>query len=717
MAFSRTFTDQTYDCEITFESDGWSGEPVICDEGGPTGNTRFQFDITARSTNNSDEYYTAQPSPGNYGYWHYAGSEFVGAILGLSLEHMGRAVDTDSEIAFQGVGCHPNWGMAKCWGAKPSDTELTVRCNSIGVHSLDLDLNGEPSVYEDETLGRYYQYRNNQGIIFWRCQYVWSGEGTFRATIKTDLPIFETDADLLAYCQSGGTDTSKILNKASVDPEEEYEDARKFKYVRNIYGHNANNPTQHTGYRNYRFYGGDGKICFYVTQPSSGHPFTLKLFNYSSYTVKEAGIYEYDTESYTDVSGDPAVDYLNTSIQFSSSNWYECFQWDADILIFGSLGEAEMWRDDLIDARQALNFDKVSKAYNEIVDPEYGNPDAGYDNGYNGQSYVNGARMWVMTSTELNNFFDDIFDPNMIDQLLEGTKLFGSQEIQAIQGISYFPIDIDEVANVYGSAHPIKIGNFTCPTATGRYVINNNKLINCGSVFIKPVYNDFRDYHMKLFIQLPYVGTHELNISKFLHHNLEVFYAVDVSTGGCTAHVLADGISYGDSYDGFMASQRPLTALDQTSYLNSVMGCVSTMVDRQSGLINSAANAIAGAATGHPSGGGGGFHGPQAAFNGIKDTFALQQAIKDYPMSSRGGFAGCLGFFGNQQIHIITVQSKTVKPSLEQQLVGYPSHVSQRIGNFSGYLRCSAVNLNNFPGTAQELADIHNLLANGIYLN
>lgn len=697
--------------KIEIHSDGWSGEVI---RRRPMGVTpmEFQFDIHHTARIEDRDYDAAlDTAPDNHGFVP-SGND---AIIGISLEHFGIYND-GSENILQVLGLKTNSGHygdeMPAYGG--NDTELNIYYSNVMIshYFVTSSVTGE----EEEVIvphNIYLETSNNTGVTRIRYEYV---QGDYNTVIKTDLPIFATDADLLEFIQSDGTELSKLLN-APASPEEKYEDARNYHYIRNIYGHNADNPTEYTGYRNYRFYGENDKICFYVQQPTESHPFTVRLYNYQASDIYQADIYGYGDEDYTPLESQVPVDYLHKSIQFSDNNWYKCFQWDTDLLIFGSLAEAEMWKNDLIDARQALNFDKVSKAYNEIIDPEYGNPDPGYDNGYNGQSYVNGARMWVMTSTELNNFFDDIFDPNMIDQLLEGTKLFGSQEIQAIQGISYFPIDIDEVANVYGSAHPIKIGNFTCPTATGRYVISNNKLIDCGSVFIKPVYNDFRDYHMKLFIQLPYVGTHELNISKFLHHNLEVFYAVDISTGGCTAHVLADGISYGDSYDGFMASQRPLTALDQTSYLNSVMGCVSTMVDRQSGLINSAANAIAGAATGNPSGGGGGFHGPQAAFNGIKDTFALQQAIKDYPMSSRGGFAGCLGFFGNQQIHIITVQSKTVKPSLEQQLVGYPSHVSQRIGNFSGYLRCSAVNLNNFPGTAQELADIHNLLANGIYLN
>lgn len=724
MAFSRTIehtiTGEFGTASGTFivESDGWSGEPYIYG----TSPEDLPFEFHAEITNSDGT--STSDSNANTKIRIYPGSGYTGAIIGLALENF-IAIDNEGERTEEGVigpmVDKPSNDYTMSWGGVPNDpTHNDISGSDIQIKNFDtLMYNGTEYHNVDNYVG-FYTSSGTDGIRWAYRQYpflqyvFWGWVRSQTTRIKTNLPIFETNADLWEYINSGGTITNKILNKNS--PEEEYEDARKYNYVRNIYGHNANNPTQYTGYRNYRFYGGNGKICLYVTQATSGHPFTLKLYNYESYTCKEADIYEYDDESYEEVTSAPATDYLDTSIQFSDSNWYKCFQWSTDLLIFGSLAQAEMWRDDLIDARQALNYDKVSRAYNEILDPGYGDADPGYDNGLNGQSYVHGARMWVMTSGQLNNFFDDIFDPVNINNILDGTKLFGSNEIQAIQGITYFPLDLDDVATVYGSAQAIKIGSFTCPTATGRYVQNNNKLLNCGKVFISPVYNDFRDYRIKLFISLPYCGVHELNISKFLHHYLQVYYAVDITTGACSAHVLADGISYGDTFDGFMASQRPITALDQTAYLSSVMSSVSSIVHREAGMISDAKSAIAGVATGNTKGATSGPSGLDISSGAISDLYNLSQAVKDVPMTSRGGFAGCLGFFGNQQIHIITVQSKTVKPSLEQQIVGYPSHVSQRIGNFSGFLKTSAINLNNFSGTAQELEDIHNALAKGIYI-
>lgn len=688
--------------KITLTSEGWSGQ-VVKNDGV---NNDFTFDVTGSGTY-SNQSYTIEASGG----YAFGGG---GQIIGISLEHMGKVTEESSSrktVQFLGMANNASHSLdfVAAWGALESDTALTVLHTAIMVERLTIN---------EST-------RQNLAISNITLPYVYAGirtlcDGNWYAvdaeiTIETDLPIFETDEDLLEYCNSGGTITNKILNYEEVTPEEEYVKARNYRYAWNIFGHNTENATAYTGYRNYRFYGGDGKICFYRVTPSAGSPFTVRLYHYQSYTIKAAGAHDTDTEDFETITN-PQLYFLHKSIQFANDDYYTKFKFSTDLLIFGSEALAEEYVQDIIDARAAENFNEVSRAYNQLIDPGYGNPDEGNDNGYNGQSYVHGARLWVMTSSQLNHFFDDIFDPVHISDILDGTKLLGDG-ISAIQGITYFPIDIDDVATVYGNAQSIKIGSYTCPTAEGRYVMNNNKMIDCGSVFIAPVYNDYRDYKIKLYISLPYCGFHCLDpISKYMGHNLQVKYAVDITTGGCTAYIYADGIYYGDSFDGFMASQRPLTALDQTAYLNAVMGCVSSMVSRETGMLNTAVEGMAGAANGKISGGGD-IAGINTSAGALGDLYGLSQAVKDTPMQTRGGFAGCLGFFGNQKIHIVTAQSKTVKPTLEQSLIGYPSHVSQTVGSFSGYLKCSYFKMAaGFTGTLEELKEIIEMMQGGVYI-
>lgn len=560
------------------------------------------------------------------------------------------------------------------------------------------------------------------GTAYYGVNNYWvNGDYFYNIALSTNVPVFDTEAHARAYLVDS-EDLQGLLNGAEVDPSEAYEDRFSYHYIRNVIGKNTQTASAYTAYRNYRFYNSKDKMCFYRVDPSASSPWDLRLYNYENYEVKKAPVYGFSDDDFEVYGGFVEDQYLDENLSFDD-DYYTSFVLDTDLLIFDTKELADAWIADLIDARQASNYNQVSRRYNDIVDPGYGDPDPGNDNGINGQSYVHGARMWVLSSSQLNHFFDDIFDPNIIDDILDGTKLFGSNEINAIQGISYFPVDLDDVATVYGSAQPIKIGSYQLPTATGRYVQNNNKMIDCGGFFVAPVYNDFRDYRIRLFISLPYCGVHELSpISKYMGHTLSVKYAVDVTSGACSAHVLSDGISYGDTFDGYMASQRPLSAIDQTAFLNSVMSCVSSIVSREGGMIEGAKQAYAGVATGKADKGvkgvsGGGIDGLSTSMGAISDLYGLSQAVREQPMATRGGFAGCLGFFGNQKIHIITAQAKTVKPQNELTAIGYPSGMGGTVGMFSGFLKCSVFRMaSGFTGTLDELNEIISIMSGGIYL-
>lgn len=735
MSIIKTLTDESgvYDVEIVIESDGWSGTPLVAN----SADDHFQFDIWGEINVYSGGYegytFTCEPDPTNYGYCALSSGD-RGSIIGMSLEHMGMAIDSDSEPAFQAVCCNPRWSYSSSWGAKETDENLRIECDDVSVHKLKLTINdGETtteSFYNDEELGRYFQYASNVGIIFFRCRYVGDGTAKWRARIKTDLPIFATDADLLEYCQSGGTVTDKILNLEG-DPEEEYENQFKFHYVKNIYGHNTQNASSYTGYRNYRFYPASKRMCFYRVNPRENSPFTLRLMGYDSgVSVKSAPVYAdplTDDDKYTTHSGSPEMLYLHKSISFGSNDYYSKFRFSTDLPVYGSESQARDYINNVIDERSAENWNDISRAYSETFDPNYGDPDTGNDNGVNGQSYVKGARLWVMESTDLNAFFDDIFNDVNINDILSGCQLFGQSAISCIMGVMYLPIDVDDVATVYSTKQTIKLGSWACPTAQGRYVQNNNKIIECGSFFVARVYNDFRDYEMKLSLDLPYIGTIETSIGRFLGKTLSIKYAVDITTGGCTAHIYADSIEM-ESYDGFMGSVRPLQALDQISHLNSVMSIVGSIGGRETGMINTATESFAGVATGSIGGSSkGGFNVPSSGVGlggaidlsagAITDLYSLGQAVKDKPIAVRGSYAGCLGLFGCQKIHIRVQQPRIYRAPNLQQIAGFPSGVGQRVGMFSGFLSVISFQMvDGFTGTADELQEIYGILKQGIYI-
>lgn len=546
--------------------------------------------------------------------------------------------------------------------------------------------------------------------------------------ISTNIPVFDSLEHAKAYL-ADPTITEGLLNanpEPEPTPEEEYNEQFAFHYVNNIFGHNTRNATAYTGYRNYRFFPKKKRMCFYRVTPTANNPYTVRLMGYdSSVVVKSAPAYASSDEDYETISGAPELYYLHKSISFANNDYYTKFKFSTDLLVYGNESDAQDYIDGTGDPRLAENFNDVSRQYNEFVDPGYGNPDTGNDHGKNGINYSRGSTLWMLTETEMHTFYGDIFNTANISDILSNTQLFGANQINSILGVAYYPFDVADVCRL-DSTKKIYVGSWECPNATGKRVLFNYDLIDCGSIAIPRVYNDYRDYEMEIYISLPYVGVHKLNTALYMGASaLHIYYAVDVSTGCCTAHLHVTNETLTDceidSWDGFISSMRPISAVDQQAYISGVMGNVTSIFNRETGMINDAAQAIGGVMTGNAKGalssGVGPGYGLSQSAGAIGDLYGLSQSVRDVPISTRGGFSGALGMFGNQKIHIITAQKRKTVPDNKLLTVGLPSNIGGRVGLFSGFLSVSAFTMaDGFTGTAEELHEIESIMANGIFL-
>lgn len=719
MAFSRIYEHTSVGAygtahgKITIKSNGWSGNVVKADGE----HNAFLFDCNG-SVSYAGESWELSATGG-----YVAGTG--DCIVGISLEHMGEIRDVSSNqmnIQFLGMdNVDGSFQFVPAWGALENDAQLSLGQSLIFIE----EFNRNETTYTD------------LGISNITSPYIYSGirvllDGEWYAVdseleIITDLPIFETDADLLAYCQSGGQNTENILNPSDEPtPEEEYNERFKFHYVNNIFGHNTRNGGNYTGYRNYRFFPKSKRMCFYRVTPTSSSPYTVRLMGYdSSVVVKSAPAYGSNDDDYHTISGDPELYYLHKSISFADNDYYTKFKFNTDLLVYGNESDAQDYIDGTGDPRLAENFNDVSRQYNEFVDPNYGDTDTGNDHGKNGINYSRGSTLWKLSETEMHTFFADIFDTGNIGDILSNTQLFGANQINSILGVAYYPFDVADVCRL-DTSKKIYVGSWECPNATGKRVLFNYDLLDCGSISIPRVYNDYRDYEMEIYISLPYVGVHKLNTALYMGaSSLHIYYAVDVSTGCCTAHLHVSNETLTDceidSWDGFISSMRPISAVDQQSYISGVMGNVTSIFNRETGMINDATQAVTGVMTGNVKGALASGVGPGYGFSqsagAIGDLYGLSQSIRDVPISTRGGFSGALGMFGNQKIHIITAQKRKTVPDNKLLTVGLPSNIGGRVGLFSGFLSVSAFTMaDGFTGTAEELREIESIMSSGIFL-
>lgn len=729
MAFERIWEETsrgssgTAHGKITIKSDAWSGNIVKADGESNT----FKFDCVG-SVTYANESWELSASGG-----HVVGTG--GYIVGISLEHMGKVVDVSSNqmnIQFLGMDNLDNtFGFVPAWGALESDTELTL---------------GQSLIFVDEFHRNESDY-TDLGISSITSPYIYSGihvllDGNWYAVdseleIETDLPIFETDADLLAWIQDPANPEliATMLNPPGdieEAAEQAYAAAQRYYYLRNKFKVSTNGSTFTATVNNINAKPyGKGKICLYKkkhTQIGTNHSwysYYLKGTNTYNYKFKSApwNSFRWDDDD-TDLNESAvlhmvnSVGYVKKSATYNAADVEFVVEYaDTNIPIYGSESLADQYLNDEIDIDQAENYDEIIQEEQKHILPPWGDEDIDGDNGTNAQSCEVGHRMFMLSDTRLKDFFDAIYDPTNLQAILDNNGLFGENQMNSILGLTFIPVNANKFATMGGQEN-IKLGGWDS-TVQGQIIQKNNKLWDVGSTFLAPVFNDFRDMepYQQLFISLPYCGLHALNLSKYLGKTLSVKYACDLGTGQCCAHIYANGVEY-DAFDGNMASQRPITAIDQQAYTSAMMRSITGMIDPAVDLVTGSVEAGVGAATGQigmvASGGTSALGSiPRMAMSAIES----KQDLIQKPMTFKGGFFGAIGLFGNQRCHLIVAQRNTVRAANELALIGYPSGYGGTVASFSGYLKCASFTLaQGFAGTAEEAAEIVSMMAEGVYL-
>ena len=772
--FSTRYTHGDSYIELT--SPGWSGN--IIDATAESDDDRkfvYEVDFTLENGNWGTSW--VRTDANSYGLVTRIRSTNH-CVIGMSLEHFGDGW-WDGRYCLQAIG-------------RGVQSEGSVRKAAFGVAwntgeepvSLNVDdqsMNLQLYTY----FSAYAQRAGVQSSVFqWiscdpNCnpiqQYIGWLVGTYKATISTDLPIFETDADLLAWCldPTNPETLSKMLNYSEpITPEEQYELDKLTYFVHNIFRRKRTSSVT-TYWRNYRWKPGYGsKIRFYKTTASENSPYNLVLVVPGGLTRYKGPKGQYLNDDSYEVDSDTLqTHYLNASAtyydEYEIPITWQVDDFDTNIPIFATHDQATDYANDLIGIEEAINYQDIRDYLQELPTPTFGDEDLLTETGVNGQNYANGSCFYALSTSQMNAFFAEVFShPDVWSAFKDGTLLFGEESIDALFGCMFLPIsDLSTIASLEGSAGDIYVGAWRSERAQGRKIIRNDKVISCGEFQMTDMFKDIRDYepYTQIFVQLPYCGTHQLSIQKYLNKLVSVKYAVDVFTGGCTAMIFANGILL-DSFDGLIGMQRPITGRTAGGLLSSIIGggamtagavaaggkaipsiaagseaaeawgamgaagsyegvyAGGTAVGAYTGGLNTvetmtmggALRANAGAIT---AGLGGAAVGAGIALAGTYAAWKIKNAYDNPPMTTRGTYSSGLGFFANQKIHFIVAIRNTIRPENELELIGYPSGRSGKIGDFTGYLKCSTVYLaDGFIGSSQERNEILQMLAKGIYI-
>jgi hypothetical protein len=367
----------------------------------------------------------------------------------------------------------------------------------------------------------------------------------------------------------------------------------------------------------------------------------------------------------------------------------------------------------------------------EIDDNIYGRPW-----GFNPVSLADSTvRRYVMDDNALQAFGSnlwDIIDTTDPDELIQNqtlTNFLTNNPLDCVISLKRFPFADMSTA----SAVNIVLGKVRV-SAAGKPFAADSTIKSCG---IKHVYRRFKDfqwqnYLCEYFLYLPFCGTLQLDAETVIGRDLKVYYAIDYTTGTCTAFVTTfddDGAEcYLDSASGNLAIDVALTGVETATLTGQIYNANEnlklTKFNQALGYVKSGMD-VAGSASKVK-------YNPTGLFNSALD---LGQDIANNVVSNKnaewninntqiplkmiGASSGCNAFQGELRPCLIVHYPITVSGFNKDaylHTVGAACCESGLIGSYSGYLEVSNVDLSGFRATATEKNMILSALSAGVYL-
>lgn len=556
-------------------------------------------------------------------------------------------------------------------------------------------------------------------------------------TLATNIPVFETDADAAQYIQYGDNIASAVNNRV---PEVE---GRYFEII-NIWTEgtwDSNGFTPATGatehFRCVRGRIDDERGLAMWVEPGIVNGGLI-------YSVRETGSthdlqYSEDGVTWHDTNSFPYSYFYRPRVDEVGTFKFALTFYTNRIPIFADESTADDYISGTAELSEAINFTDISNNYpgsDAALENETGNPDDGTDWGavYTQSFFHNIYLCDAAAVQDISNGLYDVTPGGVWEDIKKGLDMFGDNPIEALISFMYFPLDLDDVFTNSSSQTYVYFGGFKYDLSgsnTANKLIYPDGYFVCGSVEIKPTFNNWRDVKaMRLFVDLPYCGRYELDTQKYLGKTVKVIYYIDLYTGACLACLVDGGTATDnqgvclDQYNGIIGEKLPITLTDFSGHasamINTLLGGGGQAITAGQSIGETGAHAAVGATSGAGAAlalGGAALGG--AALGGItaaKTVYGLQMNNINKFNQTRGGSSGMLNQYANQKPTFIFVYPEADIPDNFNTMYGTPSNAGGSISSFWGYFEADTVKLNMPGATESEKAKARDLLMNGVFI-
>lgn len=276
-----------------------------------------------------------------------------------------------------------------------------------------------------------------------------------------------------------------------------------------------------------------------------------------------------------------------------------------------------------------------------------------------------------------NYMWSDLFS-------LDTFKKIFADPMDCILGLSIVP-----VKPASAGTSTVKIGNVSTDVSMNK-TSSQYVAVDCGTIDVKEYWGAYLDYapYTQCEIYLPYVGTKKISVDDVMNKAVHVVYHVDILSGACNAYVkCGDSVLY--TFVGQCSSSIPISGNDWTNVLN--------------GAISVAGKIGLAMATG----------GATALMSGLGAASSIISSSKP-TVERSGAMSSTGGLLGIQKPYLILTRPKQALPENQNKYTGYPSFITMKLSDCTGYTEIDSVHLENMSCTDEETQEIENLLKSGV---
>lgn len=280
----------------------------------------------------------------------------------------------------------------------------------------------------------------------------------------------------------------------------------------------------------------------------------------------------------------------------------------------------------------------------------------------------------------LNNLASFLWSDNFVNSL---KKLYDSP-MQNIIDLSIMPIDY----SVYESG-AVKIGN-VITDARGDLIDKQFYEIDLGSLECSEIWGSALDYapYTRALLYLPFIGYVPIDVNKIMGTTISIKYHVDIVTGDCVAFVQSDN-QLVLMRNGNMKTHIELSSSNNIERYKAFAQLVGATVTSSVSPISSAEVGLSSAL-----------------------TVAMGKPIYE----TAGNFSSTSGLMSPRYAFIVYSRPNQCLPKKYKSFNGYPSFITSKLADLSGFTSVNQVHLEGINATDEELTEIEDLLKKGVIL-